>query len=133
MNTEISYKKISSEKFDSILLEDQILENIIKPGVTIEIEDMWKIKEANMKLIADKKYCILVTSHYLADISKEARELAAGIDFQMNTLAKALLVETTGHRIVGNFYIKVNKPAIKTKIFSDRNKAMEWLRKQLTI
>jgi hypothetical protein len=85
----------------------------------------------NTSLSAGKKYCVLVTVHGMTHITKEARELTASAAFVQNTVAKAVLVTLIGHRLVVNFYMKVNKPKIKTHMFTDREKAIEWLRSQL--
>jgi len=121
----------STEKFDSVLVEEGIIEIVVKEAVQIEVEDLYLIKEANIEVMGDRKYCVIVTSHFLSSISKEARELVASKEYSMNTIAKALIVNSIGQQMVGNFYLKVNRPHIKTKLFSERNKAIEWLRKQL--
>ena len=73
----------------------------------------------------------MVISGHLSSVSKEAREVVASREFMGKTLAKALIVDSLKHRIVGNFYLSVNKPNIKTKIFSERAEALKWLRIQL--
>jgi hypothetical protein len=55
-------------------------------------------------------------------------QLISAKDYSDKAIAKALLIENLGHRLVGNFYMRVIKPAMKTKIFTDREKALEWLR-----
>ena len=52
--------------------------------------------------------------------------------FNNSLLGKALLVSNLGHRMVGNFYLRVKKPAINTRIFDDREMALEWLRELLS-
>lgn len=123
--------KISTEKFDVIKLEEGIVENIVKESMVIDATDIQRIRECNLEIMGDKKYCVLITSHFLASITKDARELSASREFRHNTIAKALFVNNIGQKMVGNFYLQVNRPAIKTKMFTDREKALEWLREQL--
>lgn len=120
----------SNERFDIIVLEPGIVEVIIKESVHVEATDVRRIKEINRSFMKDARYCVLVTSHFLSAISREARELSASAEFNKETIAKALMTNSTGHRLVGNFYLTVNKPHIKTKLFSERLKAIDWLRKQ---
>lgn len=119
---------LTTEKTEVHLLEPGIIENIVKPGASIEAEDIQQLKEKNVELSHGEKYVVLVSSGHLSSISKEARELTASKEFAQNTLAKALLVESLGHRIVGQFYLKINKPHIKTRLFTDRTIALIWLR-----
>jgi hypothetical protein len=122
---------IDLEKYRLTLVESGIIENYVKPGVLIEAADVWEIKRQNLILTDQKEYCVMIISGHLSSVSKEAREVVASREFMGNTLAKALIVDSLGHRIVGNFYLSVNKPFIKTKIFSDRTEALKWLRIQL--
>jgi hypothetical protein len=123
---------IDLDKFNLTLVEAGIIENYIKPGVLIEAADAWELKRQNLLLAEQKEYCVIVVSGHLSSVSKEAREVVASREFVVKTKAKALIVDSLGHRIVGNFYLSVNKPYIKTKIFSDRSEALKWLRIQLS-
>ena len=111
-------------------LGNGIIENIVKGGVSIEYEDVLQIKETNQSLANGKKYVLLISSEPFATISKAARELSASKEFAETTLAKAILVDSLGQTLVVNFYLSINKPKIKTKMFSmkDRDKAIEWLK-----
>lgn len=122
---------ISLEKTDISLLEDGILENHVKAMCHIEENDIWAIKKANLSLTNGKAYCILVTAGHLSSISKEAKQLTASKDFAQNTIAKAILIDSLGHKIVGNLYLKINKPYIRTKVFTSRELAIAWLQLQL--
>lgn len=110
---------------------DGILENRIIDSVEIDVKDVYQAKEDNLAITNGKPYCILVNSGKYTTISKEALELSASPDFKQNTIAKALLIQELPHRIVGNFYMRFKKPAIKTKIFTDRAKALIWLKGEL--
>lgn len=121
----------STESVTVRLLTPTIVENIIHDNSDIDVEDILQLKEINKKLTGGANYAILVNSGMMTSITKEARELSADKDFQQQTVAKALLVRSFGHRLVCRFYIKVNRPHIKTKIFSDRHEAIKWLKKQV--
>lgn len=72
---------------------------------------------------------------YIADISKlkgmdrDAREFSEkdGVFIGM-IAANAILVSNAISKMVGNFLIGWNKGAIPIKLFTDINKAVEWLR-----
>jgi hypothetical protein len=109
-------------------LEPGIIEDNILTGQHIDVEDIHQIREANLKLSGGNQYVVLVSTGGLSTISKEAMQLISAKDYSDKVMAKALLIENLGHRLVGNFYLRVIKPAMKTKIFTDREKALEWLR-----
>lgn len=114
------------------LLTPTIIENVIHDYAELDSADIIEIKEINKRLTGGKHYAVLVDSGMMTSITKEGRELSSSKDFQQQTTAKALLIRSLGHRIVGRFYIRVNKPHIRTKIFSDRDKAIQWLKRHVT-
>ena len=124
-------KEIETEFFKSSVLEEGILQNFIKDGVHFNAENAWELKRANMELANGERYCVLLTAGFLADITKDAREAVSSEKYLMSTKAKALLVTSMGQKIMGNFYLSINKPVMKTAVFSEREKAIEWLRQQL--
>lgn len=113
------------------MIEPGLIENYIKPGVNIDVSDAWEIKKSNLELTNGNSYAVLVVSGHLSSITKGAREVVASRQFVGKTIAKALLVDSLGHRIVGNFYLTVNKPLITTRVFTDREVALHWLRSQI--
>lgn len=121
-------KKIITSKFEVTLLEDSIVESYIKAGIVVEIEDLQELKKISSELASHKPYVILVSSGELASFSKEARELSASKNFITNARAKAVVVDSIAKKIIGNFYLKVNKPYLQTKLFSDKTEALSWLR-----
>ena len=122
---------ITTESATIRLVTPKIVENIILDYTTLEKNHVLEIKEINKQLTKGQPYAVLVDSGMLTTISKEARELSASVEFSDITIAKALLVRSMGHRLVASFYIKINKPHIKTKIFSNREFAIEWLKTQV--
>jgi hypothetical protein len=126
-----NHKEIFTSKCRARLLDTNLLENKILEGCILDAEDVLELKKVNIHLTNDGCYAILVIFGHLSEVSKEARELIASKEFQRNTIAKALLVNNIGHRLLGNFYLSVNKPHIKTRLFTDRELSLKWLRDEL--
>lgn len=114
------------------LLDANLLENHILDNSTIEVEDVMEIKAINMQLTNGKPYAAILSFGFMTEVTQKSRELLASKDFQQNTIAKALLVNNFGHRLLGNFYLTVNKPHIRTRLFTDRELALNWLRSELS-
>lgn len=106
-----------------------IVENIIKDNATITGEDVLEMKAANQELCEDEPYCVLIDAGSMTSFTREAMEMVASKSFQQRTIAKAILINSLGHKILANFYLKVNRPHIKTKIFNNREEALNWLKK----
>lgn len=114
-------------------IEDNIFENHIIAHKTVEREHIYEVKKANLKLANGKPYALLVTKGEFSLISAEVRAIISSKEFAQNTVAKALVTDSVADKIIGQFYIKINKPHITTKLFvkKDRDIAMVWLREQL--
>ena len=44
-------------------------------------------------------------------------------------IASAIIINSLSQKLLGNFYLKINKPNEPTKMFSDKKKAIEWITK----
>lgn len=122
---------IETEKFIATMLGDGIIENRIKDEVTLDKAGVLEMKRANMTLANGQKYATIVSVGFLSGITKEARELMATEEFIQDAVAKGLIVETLGHRIAANFYMRVNKPAMLTQVFKTREEALLWVRQEM--
>ncbi|MFO0355416.1 MAG: hypothetical protein ACK50A_00570 [Sphingobacteriaceae bacterium] len=127
----IQSNKITLDKSTSEILEAGIIINEFKEGVTLEVDDLLRTKEANLKLANNRRYTVVLSFGYLASVSKETREVAASKDFKKSTIAMAVLTHSVGQRLMGNFYMNFNKPYVNTRLFNDKELAIKWLREQL--
>lgn len=125
MNSIQQLKKVSAQK-----IEEGILLNHFKAGENIDVEDFKELRKVNLELAEGKPYTVLGMADELTSFSKEAREWLASKEAVGLKIAKAIVISSLGQRIIGNFYIRVNKPYTKTKLFTKREKALEWLRKE---
>jgi hypothetical protein len=113
------------------VLESNIFENRINEKETVTIEDVIKTKEINQRLAKNNPYCILISKGEFSIVPADVREFISSPVFAGATVAKALLTTSVADKIIGQFYIKINKPIIKTKLFTNKEKAIIWLKQQL--
>ena len=91
------------------------------------LEDAKENMEYNKKIAAGKSRPLLVDMSMVRSISKEAREeYVKEIDEPFVT-AVALLTRSSVSRMVGNFFIGLNHTTVPAKLFTDPEKAREWL------
>lgn len=122
---------ITLAKGEVKLLEPGLVENTLREGITIEPDDVLAFKQANENLAAGHNYAVLVDFSEVVSVTREAKELVASKEFKRKAIAQALLINSLGQKIVANFYLRVNKPHLPTKAFTDRGKALEWIRQTL--
>lgn len=63
--------------------------------------------------------------------TKGARDFSASPEGLKHSLAEAYVLKSLAHRLLLNFYIKFNKPAVPTKYFTTKQEAIAWLLKYL--
>lgn len=131
--TKTEKKAITTSIAKLVLEEPQIIRAIILEGADFEVLDVKEMLEKSTELANGKKYC------YLADVrsttargSKEARAYAADNQYQKNRIADAIIVRTTATKLLANFYIQFHKPKVKTRMFTNEEQAMEWLKSKLS-
>jgi len=74
-----------------------------------------------------EKMPMLVDIRLLRSISREARTLYAGPQNAVVVSAVALVTESSASRVLANFFMALNKPATRTRVFTDTDAAVAWL------
>ena len=78
----------------------------------------------------DKIHCNLVDISEMTFISKKAREVFASQE-KKTIKAVAIVSNSMLHKSLLNLYFKFSNPSIPTKVFGDKEKAKDWLNKNL--
>lgn len=97
-----------------------------KDNITMEIPEQLEHLKALIVLTNGHPTPFIVTIGKRVAISHEARENSILIEEQAPTNAVALIVLNLGYRLVVDFYLKINKPKTPYKVFTDKEKAIEW-------
>lgn len=107
---------------------NNIVEIRFDMGFEAEIDDARLIVERISEFCIDKQPVLLLAIYAEDNVfSKEARQYVASAVVNKIVKAEALVINSLALRIMGNFYLKVNKPARPSKLFNDRTIALEWL------
>ncbi|MFL5762472.1 MAG: hypothetical protein ACJ77K_00940 [Bacteroidia bacterium] len=94
----------------------------------LEEKDVRELTESIGIIGKRAKYPVLVVVNEYNAISKEASEYAASEIAARYTVANAVVVKSAAIRIATNFFIRIFKPVRPTKMFSEEEKAILWLR-----
>ncbi len=121
-------KRIELNKATCKLLEVGLINLIIKNYVEIDAEDMIEIRKINEKLTHNNNYVVLFETGLHSTFTKDARELVSSFEYGQKRKAIAILIDNLSQRIVGNFFININKPSTPTKIFTSKKDALQWLK-----
>ncbi|MDP1744379.1 MAG: hypothetical protein Q8L90_02310 [Bacteroidota bacterium] len=76
-------------------------------------------------------YPMVIDIKSIKSITKPSRDFLASEKGCQGIIAAAFLIDSSLGRILGNFFIQINKPLRPTKIFTNEIKAKKWLSKYI--
>lgn len=99
-----------------------------EPGFSGELEDAKQMVETFRKVKGSDKALVLVMYEEDNTFSKEARDYVASDEVSRFVKADALVIKGLALRIIGNGYLKINKPKRPTRLFNTAKDALDWLK-----
>jgi len=110
---------------------DGIIRAVIHPGLVTTLEDA----QENVRGFAElgegiKRYAMIDMRAHAASATREAREYYAGPENAKSVLAVALLVRSSISRMMGNFFLGINRTIFPLKLFAEPEPALSWLESQ---
>lgn len=94
----------------------------------ITVDDVKSIAESCRQVGGGKVLPLLLKVDKYTLPSAEARKFIANADSNPYAKAEAYVISDLPQKIVGNFFLKFDKPVRPTKIFTKENEALEWLK-----
>jgi hypothetical protein len=116
------------EKFITKLLPEGIVFTQVIAGSDISLTDAKNNTRAVIDLTGGKVSPMLVDTRNIRSISKEARDHFSMRERKGHVNSIAILIHSPLSRIIGNFFMGLNKPSVPTKLFTDQRTAMIWLK-----
>jgi hypothetical protein len=87
------------------------------------------IVSSRLAFAKGKSYPTMIISHGIISMDRPAREYLSSASATKGLIATAIVVNSEFHRIVGNFFISVNRTPMPVRIFRDVARAEKWLQK----
>ena len=121
MTVKFSYK-IDTNEYPNII------KIVFRDEHDFSLSDAKELLE-DLKIICNEKpYPILKIPGKYSSIDNDARKFISSAEGMQFSSAEALVTNYLPHRIIGNFYMTVNKPVKPTSFFDDEEKAVNWLK-----
>lgn len=119
-------EKLHDGPYLVLWLDQQILHARFK-SAEVNFEIAQKSLEERKKITEKKTLPLLVDISHVKSVSKEARELLAHKDHTVGLSASALLTSSYLSKIIGNLFLKFNKPSIPTRIVNTKEEGVKFL------
>jgi hypothetical protein len=123
----VTLKRVELSSATVGLRSDGIMQFNIRPAADYSVKDIIAANEAAARIGNGKAYPNLIYIENFYNADSESRHYLASEESNRYTLADAFVVESVAMKLIGNFYIKVNKPVRPTRIFSSGEEALDWL------
>ncbi|MBP8033340.1 MAG: hypothetical protein KAZ71_02015 [Bacteroidia bacterium] len=123
-------KSISDNKFIISLVEESYYDLFIKDNVEIFVEDMARIRDAQ-KQLSGKKIPILISGGKYSTTNVEVMKFLAKNENMPYSKVSAYITNSISQKLLGNFYLKINKPERPTRFFNNKEDAITWLKQYI--
>ena len=110
-----------------VLRDDGIIELYANDHHVYTIEDVKENVKAFGELTGNEKVPVLIIGGSFSSLDDQTREFMATEESLKYSKAEAFLITSLAQKILINFYIKFNKPLVPTRVFTDKEEAIEWL------
>jgi hypothetical protein len=107
-------------------VDNGILTFVYKPDVVIDLDAAKKIVAERTRFQQGILYPLLADIRGVKFFEKLARDYFATVG-ALHVNAVAFLVDSDSSKVMGEFYISVNKPKVPTKMFVDEHEALKFL------
>ena len=108
--------------------EDGIIRVVTFPNVDVTLEDITEINTHMKKIAKGKKLPVYNDIKGVKSITREARLFTSSEDSDQVSSAAALLIGSPVSKVIGNFFLGLNKSPYPTKLFTSKEKAVKWLK-----
>ncbi len=122
-------KEIVETEYVKIFIQDGIIKVFYKPDSVISLSNAQYMVKERLRICHDKTYPLYADIRGLKYMSKEARDYIKQGDGVKGVNSFAALLNNSVQAILGNYFLKFSPPLFPSKLFTDEEKALQWLAK----
>ena len=112
--------------------DDHLLKIKVKEGAVIMLDDAREHLETGKEIASGKDYIYMLVDlrgvqaisaaarHHYSHPDKESKEL--------NNRAIAIIIKSRVSKMIANFFLGINRPAVPVKLFTQEPNALKWLK-----
>lgn len=108
-------------------IENGILIGTYKPNVRITLKIAKEIVATRLEFLQNKSVPALVLNQGVIKMDKDARDYLSSDEGVKGIKCAAILINSNFISYTVNFFLKVSKPKLIVKTFTDKKEALTWL------
>jgi hypothetical protein len=117
----------SNSKSEITRLSDYIYKITPYEGIELTAEDVRELRIICLRFSGNRPFAVLLDASHNFTPTEEARKLLASEEYTDLRIAAAFVTSSLANKLFGNFFIRFNRPATPTRLFSDEAAALRWL------
>jgi hypothetical protein len=110
-----------------------LVEFMVKKGISLSEADVWESQRLSLEALPGKKLYVLTEAEGEFSPTPDARRAGASDRYAQHVAAHALCSDNLTLKILGNLFISISKPRVRTRFFESRDEAMKWLNSQMEV
>lgn len=110
--------------------DDGILYTECFPDTVMTLEDGMESTRISAEMVNQVPRPLLCDLTNVVKMSQECRKHFAGKEHAETFSKAALIVTSPISRLIGNFFLGLNKPLKPTKLFNSKEEGLKWLREE---
>ena len=108
-------------------IENNILYGEFFPNIIVDLEIAKVMIDSRLELSQNKEHIFLCDISKIKSVTKEARRYLSTDVGIKGIVAGALIIDSTVSKIIGNFFLSIDKPPVPTRLFTNKEDALNWL------
>jgi hypothetical protein len=120
-------KVIELKAYTTWMGHDGIGRTKVKPLSEVTINDAKENSMAVNSLSNGNDFPLLIDTREIRSITKEARDFFSMNNRESHVIAFAILIDSPLSKIIGNFFMGLNKPRVPVRLFTSEKEAISWL------
>ncbi len=118
---------IKITKYWTWMGKDGICRTKTAPMAEIDLTDAIENTNAVSSFYTNKKYPLLIDSREIKSMTRDARKHFSTNGREVRINCFAVLVKSPLSKVIGNFFIGLNKPSVPARLFDNEEDALDWL------
>lgn len=109
--------------------KDGIVRTKVKQGADVTLKEAQENSIAVNSFYMGFKFPLLIDARGIRSMTREARNLFSLKGRSSGAKAFAIVIDSSISKVVGNFFMGLNKPEVPARLFTDEAEALKWLKK----
>lgn len=108
--------------------EDGFARTKVKLGADVTLKEAKENSEAVNSFYKGEKFSLLIDARGIRSMTRDARNQFSLKGRESAVKAFAIIIDSSISKVVGNFFMGINKPIVPARLFTSEKEALNWLK-----